>query len=133
MEQLGTFLRNKREEKNLSVRQLAKFTGVSPAYISQLENNYRKNPTPRVLRSLCEGLGIEYEQFLNEINHLSSLDVKEGQLYYDDCTEKIAVHETEQADLYDLFEGRKKIFYKGNVLSDEDREKVKTILQLLLE
>lgn len=61
METFGSLLRKKREEKNLSIRQLAKITGVSPAYISQLENNYRNNPTPRVLRALCAGLGIDDE------------------------------------------------------------------------
>ena len=36
MATIGEFIRKKREEKHISLRELAKQTGVSPAYISQL-------------------------------------------------------------------------------------------------
>lgn len=133
MEQLGSFLRKMREQKKLSIRQLAKFTGVSPAYISQLENNYRKNPTPHVLRSLCEGLEIDYEQFLIEFKQLSKTDIKERKALYAEYKEQSAVQETSQVDLYDLLQENEEIIYRGKTLSENERKKIKTMLHMLLE
>lgn len=36
---LGTLIREKREQKGISLRKLAKICGVSPTYISNIENN----------------------------------------------------------------------------------------------
>lgn len=129
MESFGTLLRKKREERNLSIRQLAKYSGVSPAYISQLENNYRKNPTSHVLRALCDGLGIDYDQFLLEVNQLNLQGIKERQTFY----QQFAIQEISAVDLHELLEEKREILYKGRTITHEERKKIQTMLQMLLE
>lgn len=136
METFGSLLRKKREEKNLSIRQLAKITGVSPAYISQLENNYRNNPTPRVLRALCTGLGIDDERFFNEMKRLNVEELKERdgfETYVSNVVENAERKSGPIIDLYDMFKAEHDIYFKGRKLDSKEKEKVKTMLNLLLE
>jgi len=137
---IGLFIRKVREKKNISIRKLAKYSGVSPAYISQLENNYRKNPTTHVLRSLCDGLDVEYEDFLLQFNQLTKQGVKECHHFYkqykndNQNTEKRNdIYDAEYEDLYDLLTKNDNVYYKNKLLSQTDKEKVLTILQTLLE
>lgn len=61
----GEHLRNVRKEKGLSIRELARRSGVSNAYISQLENDKTKNPTYEIIGKLAKGLGIATTELVN--------------------------------------------------------------------
>ena len=50
-------LRSLRKTKELSVKKLSKDSGVSEAYLHQLEYGIRKNPSGDVLRKLALALG----------------------------------------------------------------------------
>ena len=136
MEQIGRFLRQKREAKNLSIRQLAKYTGVSPAYISQLENNYRKNPTTHVLKALFEGLGLKYDEALQQLNQLSKEEIKErkqfAEIYL--TSDKRSVDKKEPIYLYELLnDPSQTIYYKEKQLTINEKRNILTILQTLFE
>lgn len=139
MHNIGSFIRKRRKEKGISIRQLAKYTGVSPAYISQIENNYRNNPTPHVLRALSDGLGIDYDKFLLQIEQLTKTEVKERQDFY---REYIADNESntestygrqDTIDLYDILQENMTLYYKGKTLNHRDKDKILTMLRILLE
>lgn len=72
MSNLGEFIKQKRTEKNISSRELARRSGVSQPYISQLENNKVINPTNDILRKLAIGLGISYNDLLKKTYLLSN-------------------------------------------------------------
>ncbi len=127
MGSIGSFIRQKREEKQMSLRQLAKRTGVSPAYISQLENNYRTNPTSHVLRSLAKGLDIPFEQFIEDIQRYTNLELKEWEHVY---VEK--EQEKRSFDLTELFSDDITLYYKGRRLSEEERCRLEQALKQLL-
>jgi len=55
----GLYLRNKREEKGISTRELSKRIGKSSNYISSLENGRTKLPSPAVAKKILEELSIE--------------------------------------------------------------------------
>ncbi|MEY2354360.1 helix-turn-helix domain-containing protein [Lysinibacillus capsici] len=55
----GLFLRNKREEKGISARELSKRVGKSSNYISGLESGRTKLPSPTVAKKIFEELSIE--------------------------------------------------------------------------
>jgi len=136
VEQIGRFLRQKREAKNLSIRQLAKYTGVSPAYISQLENNYRKNPTTHVLKALFEGLGLKYDEALQQLNQLSKEEIKErkqfAEIYL--TSDKRSVDKKEPIYLYELLnDPSQTIYYKEKQLTINEKRNILTILQTLFE
>lgn len=134
MSNLGEFIQQKRLEKDISIRQLAKYTGVSAAYISQIENNYRTNPTPHVLRSLADGLGIPYETFLLELNKITKTEISERQYFYEQHIDNEDQQtKAKENDLYKLLTNESSIYYKGKLLNSDEINKVRTILQTLLD
>lgn len=58
MNDLKVKLKYYREKKNMSKSELARKIGVSPAYITKLENGEKTNPSISVLMRLCYALGI---------------------------------------------------------------------------
>ena len=58
----GLWLKRKREERDLTVRQLAKFSGVSSGYISQVERGKRNTPTQKILLKLAKPLKISLQE-----------------------------------------------------------------------
>lgn len=63
METLGAFVKAQRQVANLSLREMARLTDVSNAYLSQIERGLHQ-PSVRVLRSLAEALGVSVETLL---------------------------------------------------------------------
>src|ERR1044071_3660290 len=57
-ESFGPFIRDTREKRKLSVRQLADHLGVTHGTISRIENN-KKNPSLRLYKQLAEWLDKE--------------------------------------------------------------------------
>jgi transcriptional regulator with XRE-family HTH domain len=58
---IGEFIREQREQAQVSVRQLAKLAGVSNPYLSQIERGLRK-PSADILQQIAKGLRISAEQ-----------------------------------------------------------------------
>ena len=63
VEAFGRYLKTQRQFSELSLRELAKMTNLSNAYISQLERGMHE-PSLRVLRALADALGIPLETLL---------------------------------------------------------------------
>lgn len=57
---LGQFLKDARERQALSLRAVEKVTGISNPYLSQLEGNKIKQPSPKLLHKLCELYAVSY-------------------------------------------------------------------------
>lgn len=57
--EIGRILRESRESKGLSLRQVASLTGVSNPAISQIETGQIKSPAFHTVVSLCDVYGIE--------------------------------------------------------------------------
>jgi transcriptional regulator with XRE-family HTH domain len=51
---LGKFLQSTREKKGLTLRAVENATGISNAYISQLEHGKISKPSPVILGKLCD-------------------------------------------------------------------------------
>ena len=64
MSELGKVLTSARERKALTLRDVERATGVSNAYLSQLENDRIKAPSPNVLYKLAELYGVPYAAFM---------------------------------------------------------------------
>jgi transcriptional regulator with XRE-family HTH domain len=63
-------LKDLRKEKGYTIREVAERSGVSTAYISQLENGQRGVPSPEVLMKLSEGLNASYESLMITAGYL---------------------------------------------------------------
>src|SRR5690242_8506643 len=61
---IGLLLRQAREVRELSAGDTARAAGISAAYLSKLENDAVRRPSPHVLHGLSEALGIPYAELM---------------------------------------------------------------------
>jgi transcriptional regulator with XRE-family HTH domain len=61
---IGAVLKQAREVRGLSAIDAARAAGISPAYMSKLENNAVKKPSPHVLHQLSEALSVPYTELM---------------------------------------------------------------------
>ena len=65
MEALGDFIRNRRKQANLSLRQLAEKTRLSNPYLSQIERGLHQ-PSMRVIKLIADALNVSAETLLTQ-------------------------------------------------------------------
>ena len=61
---LGNVLRQAREVRELTAFDAARAAGISAAYLSKLENDAVKKPSPPVLHQLSEALMVPYAELM---------------------------------------------------------------------
>lgn len=66
---LGTYLKSLREAKGLSLRDVEEKSGISNAFISQLESGKVKHPSPIKLYKLAETYGVPYEALMERAGY----------------------------------------------------------------
>lgn len=64
---LGRYLASIREDRGMSQRDVEKATAkvVSNAYLSQIENDQIKKPSPNILHALAEAYDVSYENLMD--------------------------------------------------------------------
>lgn len=77
---LGNKLQQVRKLKSLSLRDVEAKTGISNAYLSQLERGDASNPSPKKLKSLADCYDIPYADLLNLAGYLPNDDGNQSQL-----------------------------------------------------
>ena len=76
---LGQFLKSLREQKSVSLLDVQKATGVSNAYISQLETGTRRRlPTPERLRALGDFYNVSMKELMQKAGYYEAGEVKES-------------------------------------------------------
>lgn len=68
---LGEFIKEKRNLKNWSQRDLAAKSGVSNAEISRIESGKRKEPSSSVLKDIAVALDVPVEDLLQQAGVIS--------------------------------------------------------------
>jgi transcriptional regulator with XRE-family HTH domain len=61
---LGCYLKNSRKGRGLTLRAVEEKTGISNAYLSQLENQKIANPSPQILHKLADCYNVSYEHLM---------------------------------------------------------------------
>lgn len=74
---LGSYLKQARETASLTLRLVEKRAGISNSYLSQIENNKVKNPSPKLLFSLAELYKVNYDYLLELAGYPSSSNNKD--------------------------------------------------------
>ena len=69
---LGETIRFFRKRKGLSLRELAKYSKVSPIYLSELENGKKINPSEKVLHRIVTGLELTQNDLTNLLDRYSA-------------------------------------------------------------
>lgn len=67
---LGDYLRNLRDTRRMTLREVEQASGVSNAYLSQLENGKLVRPSPHILHKLSGVFGIPYETLMEKAGYL---------------------------------------------------------------
>ena len=70
MDDFGQYLRRLRLERDLTLKQVELASGVSNAYLSQLERGRRKSPHPDILKGLAKAFEIPVEDLLRAAGYL---------------------------------------------------------------
>ena len=69
----GDYIRSVRKEKNMTMRELERRSGISQAYISQIENGKRETPKPITIEKFAKGLGITYRELMLEAGYIEEM------------------------------------------------------------
>ena len=69
-EKFGYYLRELRERRGLTIRQLEMLSGVSNSYISQIENGKKEIPSAKILKKLADPLRVSIEDLVRTAGHL---------------------------------------------------------------
>lgn len=92
--EFGEYLKSVRKEKGLTIRQVEAYSGVSNAYLSQLENGKRGIPSPEIIKKIHKPLGIDYNELMSKAGYLEVDSTIEGNKpsrafnKFDDLTDK---------------------------------------------
>ncbi|PID03806.1 transcriptional regulator [Sporosarcina sp. P2] len=76
-EEFGIYIRELRNQRNLSIRQLELYSGVSNSYLSQLENGKRETPSPEILKKLAGPLKTSHLNLMIAAGHIENEDSDE--------------------------------------------------------
>src|SRR5690348_16257857 len=66
----GAYLKERRKEKGLTLKQVQNAATVSNAYISQIERGQRNPPHPDILKRLAEVYGVTHQELLVAAGYL---------------------------------------------------------------
>jgi transcriptional regulator with XRE-family HTH domain len=66
----GSYLREKREERDLTLAQLADKIGISVAYLSRIERDRENAPKDDLIQKICKALGIDCDEAYAEARRL---------------------------------------------------------------
>ncbi|MCE7923103.1 MAG: XRE family transcriptional regulator [Haliscomenobacteraceae bacterium CHB4] len=69
MSDYGSYFKALREAKSLTLREVEKQTGISNAYLSQLETGKVKQPSPLNLHKLAQLYEVPYETLMEKVGY----------------------------------------------------------------
>jgi transcriptional regulator with XRE-family HTH domain len=111
-------LKGIRKLKGFTIREVAERSGVSTAYISQLENGNRGIPSPEILMKLSEGLNISYSELMEIAGYIEGETAHEGQKQGQPVNLRKFLRDNE-------------VMFDGKLLSHEDKEWIERMLTVL--
>ncbi|WP_189636076.1 MULTISPECIES: helix-turn-helix domain-containing protein [Paenibacillus] len=119
----GAYLKQMREDKGLSINQLAQAAEISGSQISRIENGLRGIPKPQTLRKIADALGVPYEELMSKAGYLDSeLSLHEDLTVPDWATAK------DKRDFKKMLEDDGELMFDGIPLNQEDKQRIKDVL-----
>ena len=68
---LGQYLKSVRQARGYTLRQVEEATGVSNAYLSQLEQEKMTKPSPHILHKLANCYDVPYETLMEKAGYIT--------------------------------------------------------------
>lgn len=107
---IGERIAELRERRGMDVADLAKATGLSMSYISQIENGKRFNLSLSTLEALAAGLGVSLSELVAIDSDIEQVDI---------------------LDLNDIM--RTQLYFKGEALTPEEMASVRVAIRFMLD
>ncbi len=109
----GTYIKSLRQEKGLTLREVEAATGISNAYLSQLESGKIKQPSPSNLFKLAGLYEISYEGLMEKVGYPATkpnadIQRKEPAVVLNRLGKLTEEEETELVDYLDFIRNRKR-------------------------
>lgn len=73
---IGSWLKETRKEKRITLREASDAVGCSASYLHRLENNSRKNPSINILKKLAFFYEVDIQDILSEDQHASEQEIQ---------------------------------------------------------
>ena len=100
MSKFSEFMLAARQRAGLSTREIERLSGVSKAYISQMETGGRNVPTPDILRKLAPHLKVSYEDLMKAAGYIDiPAEPKYAQLKEVNLTDEYIAKGLTEADI----------------------------------
>lgn len=96
--EFGEYIRALRTERSLSLRQLADMIGISPYYLSYIEQGKKKNPSKKIMAGMFLALNLGK----NEIEKCLDFHAQANGIVSLDLVDFIMINDTIREDLRDL-------------------------------
>lgn len=84
MSEIGDYLQQIRKEQQISIRYLAKLTGISHSEINKIENGERANPSPLNLKLIAKVLGINQIECFKKAGYIDPDEYEVSNKYFSD-------------------------------------------------
>ena len=84
MSEIGDYLQQIRKEQQISIRYLAKLTGISHSEINKIENGERANPSPLNLKLIAKVLGINQIECFKKAGYIDPDEHEVSNKYFSD-------------------------------------------------
>lgn len=68
---LASFVKSKREEREMSVRRLAEKAEISHTEIKRIEDGTRKQPSPKILKAIAAAMNVPYNDIMVAAGYLN--------------------------------------------------------------
>lgn len=78
MRLIGEKIKNLRENKKMSISELAEKAGVAKSYLSSIERNIQSNPSIQFMEKISQVLGVSVNELLGE-RSMESMDQLDGE------------------------------------------------------
>jgi HTH-type transcriptional regulator, competence development regulator len=117
-------LKDIRKSRGYTIREAASKSGVSPSYISQLENGNRGIPSPDILSKLAEGLDIPYTRLMEIAGYLHDSEALSGSASASSAAPRSKVELRQMLRDHD-------IVFDGYLLTDEDKQRILRMMKVL--
>jgi len=121
-ESFGIYLKHLREQKGLTINQLAASAGISGSQISRIENGVRGIPKPATLRKIAEATDVPYEALMERAGYLPEafpIDEERAPAW---ATSK------DKRDFRKMLEDDGELMFDGIPLNQEDKQRIKDVL-----
>ncbi len=70
--EFGAYLKNIRQSKKMSLRQVEIKSGISNSYVYYLEKGERNKPSPEILAKLAHAYNISYEDLMDKAGYIKN-------------------------------------------------------------